>query len=243
MDLFESSVAVPGPGGRPMPAFLALPASAEAAPVPGVLVLHEIFGLNDDIRAQARRAASLGYAALAPDLLAALGPRPFCLVRAFRDLARGEGRAFDALDAARAWLAAHPAVDSSRLGVLGFCMGGSFALLMAARAPLRAAAVFYGAVPKDRAALEGVCPVVAGYGGRDRLFAPQGRRLQQHLAALDTPHDVVIYPAAGHSFMNRHDGVAARLGAWGPMKVGYDPAAAEDSWRRIAAFFAEHLGS
>jgi carboxymethylenebutenolidase len=217
-----------------MPAFLALPAGADAAPVPGVLVLHEIFGLNDDIRAQARRAASLGYAALAPDLLAALGPRPFCLVRAFRDLARGEGRAFDALDAARAWLAAHPAVDSSRLGILGFCMGGSFALLMAARAPLRAAAVFYGAVPKSPAALEGVCPVVAGYGGRDRLFAPQGRRLQQHL---------VIYPAAGHSFMNRHDGVAARLGAWGPMKVGYDPAAAEDSWRRIAAFFAEHLGS
>lgn len=236
----ETNVVIPGPGNRRLPAFLAQPADAPA-PLPGVIVIHEVFGLNDDIRDQARRLASLGYVALAPDLLAALGPRPLCLVRAFRDLSRGRGPAFDALESARTWLAAQPAVDPARLGVLGFCMGGGFALLLAARAPYRASAVFYGAVPRDPAALEGACPIVAGYGERDRLFAPQGRRLEATLTRLNIPHDVVIYPGAGHSYMNRHTGPLARVGAWGPMKVGFDPAAAEDSWRRIAAFFAEHL--
>jgi len=242
MQAMESHHRIPLADGRAMPAFLVAPDDPVPGPRPGILVIHEVFGLNDDIRAQARRAASLGWVALAPDLLAALGPRPLCIVRAFRDLSRGTGPAFEALEAARAWLTARPGVDSARLGVIGFCMGGGFALLLAARAPYRAAAVFYGAVPKDPAALEGACPIVAGYGGRDRLFAPQGRRLEAHLQRLGIPHDVVIYPDAGHSFMNRHSGLIAKLGAWGPMKVAYNPAAAEDSWRRIADFFREHLG-
>jgi carboxymethylenebutenolidase len=242
MQAMESHYRIPLAGAGAMPAFLAAPDDPSPAPRPGILVIHEVFGLNDDIRAQARRAASLGWVALAPDLLAALGPRPLCIMRAFRDLSRGAGPAFEALEAARAWLAARPGVDPARLGVIGFCMGGGFALLLAARAPYRAAAVFYGAVPQDPAALEGACPIVAGYGGRDRLFAKQGRRLEAHLQRLGIPHDVVIYPGAGHSYMNRHSGLMAKLGAWGPMKVAYNPAAAEDSWRRIADFFREHLG-
>jgi carboxymethylenebutenolidase len=132
-------------------------------------------------------------------------------------------------------------VDGARTGVVGFCLGGGFALLYAVRAPLRAAGVFYGEVPRTPDALDGVCPVLGGYGGRDRIFAPQGERLERLLAALDVPHDVRIYPGAGHSYMSHHDGVWATLGPWGPMAAGFDPQAEADSWARLARFFRAHL--
>jgi len=148
-----------------------------------------------------------------------------------------------AIEAARAWLAADPDVDAARLGVAGFCMGGGFALLLGVRGGVGAAAAFYGDVPEDAAELEGICPVVAGYGGRDRIFGANGLRLAEHLEKLGTPHDVETYPTAGHSFMSRYDGVTALLAPLGPLHAGYDEAAAEDSWTRMLAFFTEHLGS
>jgi len=211
-------------------------------PMPGVIVIHEAFGLNDDIAAKCERLASMGYVALAPDLYTGRGPMPFCVLRAMRELRAGRGQAFDDLDAARHWLADLPQTDASRIGVIGFCMGGGFALLYAVRAPLKAAAVFYGAVPRDSAALEGVCPVVASYGGRDRVFRPHGERLARHLRQLGVDHDVKVYPKAGHSFMSDHRGPLAKLFAVGPMRIGYDPAAAEDAWERVAAFFGRYLG-
>ncbi len=229
-------------GGKSMPAYLAVPDRADAARVPGLIVLHEIFGLNDDIRRIADRFAREGYAALAPDLYAGQGMRPFCILRTFLTLGRGEGPAFEAIERARAFLCERDEVDPSRIGIAGFCMGGSFALLFAARAPLGAAACFYGAVPATREELEGVCPVVAGFGGRDRLFAPGGRRLERILSDLGVDHDVVIYPDAGHSYMNRHAGWSSYLGAVSPMHVGYNAVAAEDSWRRMLSFFARRLG-
>ena len=75
-----------------------------------------------------------------------------------------------------------------------------------------------------------------------RIFAGQGQRLEKLLSDLGVACDIRIYESAGHSFMSRHTGLLAGLGAIGPMKAGYDPEAAEDSWRRIASFFAEHLG-
>jgi len=111
------------------------------------------------------------------------------------------------------------------------------------RAPLGAAAVFYGQVPASADALRGVCPVVAGYGGRDRIFASHGRRLEVLLAQLGVPHDVRIYPEAGHSFMSHHTGWMATLGAWGPMAAGFDARAEADSWTRVEAFFRAHLGA
>ena len=122
-----------------MPAYLAVPDRADAARVPGLIVLHEIFGLNDDIRRIADRFAREGYAALAPDLYAGQGMRPFCILRTFLTLGRGEGPAFEAIERARAFLCERDEVDPSRIGIAGFCMGGSFALLFAARAPLGAA--------------------------------------------------------------------------------------------------------
>jgi carboxymethylenebutenolidase len=223
-----------------MRAALALPAAGDRRPA--VIVVHEIFGLNEDIRRMTGRFADLGWVALAPDLYDAGGLRALCVARTMLALRRREGPAFADLDAARTWLGTLPEVDATRTGVVGFCMGGGFALLYAVRAPLGAAGVFYGDVPGTADELRGVCPVVAGYGGRDRFFAGQGRRLESHLAALGAPHDVRIYPDAGHSYMSRHSGLLATIAAWGPMAVGFDADAEADSWRRIEAFFRTHLG-
>ncbi len=235
-----TAVTFPSSTGRPMRAALALPAATGRRP--GVIVIHEIFGLNDDMRRIAARFAGLGYVALAPDLFDTGGPRLLCVARTLLTLSRGEGPGFADLDAARAWLGARPEVDASRIGAVGFCMGGGYALLYAVRAPLGASAVFYGDVPKTADGLRGVCPVLGGYGGRDRLFAKQGQRLEALLRELDVPHDVRIYPNAGHGYMSPQTGVLATIGAWGPMAVGYDPAAAADSWARIESFFRQHLG-
>lgn len=204
---------------------------------PAVLVLSEIFGLNDDIRRIARRFAANGYLAAAPDFLAG-GWHLGCVMRAARDLRAGEGATVAVLEAAIAAVAARP--DVSRVGVVGFCMGGGYALLLGTRVPLGAAGVFYGDVPGAEA-LARACPIVGGYGGRDRLFAPQGRRLIAELEARGRAHDVVVYEGAGHSYMNDagHPLLAALSRPL--MAVAYDEAAAEDSWRRMLAFFGRHL--
>jgi len=219
---------------------LALPSAAGRRP--SVLVIHEIFGLNADIRRITARFADLGYVALAMDLYDGEGPRPLCVLRTLIAGRQGRGRAFEDLDAARRWLAARDDVDAAHTGVVGFCMGGGFALLYAMKSPLDVAGAFYGDVPSTADELRGICPVFGGYGGRDRLFASQGERLARVLDELGTPHDVKIYPDAGHSYMSRHDGIMATLGAWGPMSAGFDEAAEADSWQRIAAFFGRHLG-
>ena len=73
--------------------------------------------------------------------------------------------------------------------------------------------------------------------------APQGERLERLLQELGVPHDVELYPDAGHSFMSRHPpGVMTTLGSWGPMAAGFHPEAEAESWRRIEAFYREHLG-
>ncbi len=234
-------VSVPVPGGTVLRAEVATPAGA--GPHAAVIVIHEIFGLNGDIRAKAEHLAGCGYVAVAPDLYSILGRKPLCVVRAMQSLRRRDGPAFAGLEAARAWLAGRPDVDPSRIGVVGFCMGGGFALLFAARAPLGAAAVFYGDVPKDEAPLDSVCPVVAGYGGRDALFCRFAARLEDHLNVLGVENDIKLYPDAGHSYMSEHTGLLNKLASWGPMKVGFNPAATEDSWRRVEAFFAKHLGA
>jgi carboxymethylenebutenolidase len=236
----DSDVSIPRRDGTSMRAFLALPSGP--GPKAGVVVIHEIFGLNDDIRRIARRFADSGYAALAPDLYDRPGARPLCIAKTMLSLRSGSGGAFDDIALAREFLAARPEVDGGRLGITGFCMGGGFALLSALRAPYRVAAPYYGEVPKDAKQLKGICPVVAGYGGRDIPFAPKGARLRRHLETLNVAHDVKIYPDAGHSYMSQHPpSLMMRLGAIGPLKAGYVESAAEDSWVRMLAFFAEHL--
>jgi carboxymethylenebutenolidase len=205
-----------------------------------VVVIHESWGLNGDIRAHADRLAAEGYLALAPDLYRG---KSFvrCLRDVFRQLHAGSGSAFDTIDAARAALAARPDA-TGKTGVLGFCMGGGFALLCAPRGEFSAASVNYGEVPADtERVLAGACPIVASYGARDPTGAGPPRRLADALTALNIPHDVKVYPDAGHSFMSTKPGALAPLARLA--RLDYRPESAEDSWRRILAFFDDHLRS
>lgn len=238
----QEEIALPVTGGREIRAHLARPAEGQG-PVPGVLVLHEILGLNDDIRRIAGRFASEGYAALAPDFFDGLGPVPVCVVRTIAAISRGEGPVVDDMLTARDWLSAQPGVDGERIGVAGFCLGGGFALLLGSLADFKVAAPYYGDVAKQADRYQDICPVVAGYGSRDMVFAKKGRLLEAHLKALGVPHDVKIYDDVGHSYMSRHPKWMMALAPFTPLRAHYDEAAAEDSWRRMLSFFRAHLGA
>ena len=218
-------------------------AAGGAGQHPGVVVLHESFGLNNDIRRIAERFAAAGYAALAPDLYSH-GTRIVCLGRVIVDMVSGGiSREVEDIHSARRALAARAEVDTDRIAVAGFCQGGGFALAAAVTPGFSAAAVNYGVVPTDRSQLDGICPVVASYGAKDRIIGRgMAERLQRHLAALGVPHDVKTYDDVGHSFFSRVDGwqgLLARIPT--PMAAGYDEAAAEDGWRRMLDFFADHV--
>jgi carboxymethylenebutenolidase len=162
------------------------------------------------------------------------------------DMVRGRvSREIADIHAARDALSARGEVDGQRIAVAGFCQGGGFAILAATRPGFSAAAVNYGVVPPRREMLHGVCPVVGSYGAKDRVVGrAMAERLERHLSELGIAHDVKTYETAGHSFFSEVDGwqgVLARVPT--PMAVGYEREAAEDGWRRILAFFEEHVGS
>jgi carboxymethylenebutenolidase len=228
-------ISLQAPGGA-LRAAVARPTTS--GPWPGVVVLHEAFGLTDDIVAHAERFAQHGYLAIAPDLFS-WGSPVRCLVACFAAMLRGSGRPLDAVEAARAWLAAQPGC-SGRVGVIGFCMGGGFALVVAPRFPFAAAAPNYGYVPFDaERALAGACPIVASYGARDFPMRGMARRLDSALTTLGIDHDVKEYADASHSFLNHHDGWKAIVDRISGM--GYHEASAEDAWRRIINFFERHV--
>jgi carboxymethylenebutenolidase len=239
--MHRDDITIPTADGLRMPAYFARPDGGE--PRPGILLVHEIFGLTPEIRAVADRLAGRGYAALVPDLYHRNRARLLCVARTMVALYRGEGDAFGDLESARAWLAAEPAVDHERVGVMGFCMGGGFAVLLAARGRFGAAGVWYGKVPDEIDALRGTCPVVGSFGAKDRPFAGHGERLESFLGTLGVPHDVRVYPEVGHAFAFEAKASALVMGLsrLSGMTVVYDRDVAEDAWARVDRFFDEHL--
>lgn len=222
---------------RELGAYLAVPRGE--GPWPGVVVVMDALGLSDDIRLAADRLATAGFLAFAPDLYSGRGIR--CVVATLSASRSGRGESYENIEAARRWLGAHENC-TGKIGIIGFCMGGSFALLLAARDGFSAASVNYGDVPADAAQrLAGACPIVASYGARDRGLRGRAERLENALQALGIPHDVKEYPDAGHSFMNRINtgpGLGQLVKFIG---MNYRHESAEDSWRRIFDFFDTHL--
>ena len=229
-------VLIPTPRGQ-MPAYLAVP--SKPGPLPGVVVLHDIGGMSADHRNQSDWLAEAGFLALSIDLYYK-GGLLLCLRQVIRDLIARKGPAFDDVEASRAWLLAQPS-SNGKVGVIGFCMGGGFALLLVSGHGFSAASINYGdKLPPDvDDFLKTACPVVGSYGGKAKWEQGVADDLQRALERALVPHDVKEYPDAGHSFMNNHKHFILKLLRW--TGIGYNEAANQDARRRIIAFFRTHL--
>lgn len=205
-------------------------------PWPGVVVVHDAFGYRPDKEAINGNIAAAGYLAITPNLYAR-GGRARCIRRVFRELLTKRGRALDDILAARDYLQSRPDC-SGRVGIVGFCMGGQFALVMSPKG-FGASAPFYGTpLPRELSeTLDGACPIVASFGGRDPMGIGAPKKLHRVLEQKGITNDVKVYPHAGHAFANK-------LPVQPLMRItgfGYNQAATEDAWTRVFSFFREHL--
>lgn len=236
-----ATVELLGARGTEMEVYAARP-SADP-PWPGVVVISDALGMTSDLRRQADWLAGEGFLAATPDLWY-WGGRIRCMFAAMRQLSAGEGEVFEDFRRVRRWLVDQPDCTGT-VGVIGFCLGGGFALLLAASDDYGASSVNYGTVPDEALGqLAGACPVVGSYGGRDATLKDAPARLEEALAGNDIPHDVKVYPDAGHGFLNDHPREETPLWALISGKfasTGYHEESAVDARRRIVAFFDAHL--
>ena len=212
-------------------------------PFAAVVMVHEIFGVDNVMRQQIERLSSAGYIVLMPDLFSRGGARK-CLTATFKALTSGQGQAFEDIEAAKQMLLARPDCNG-KIGVIGFCMGGGFALMLANRG-YDASSVNYGQSPADLdAALAGACPIIGSFGGNDASLKGAAAKLEAATTKAGVVHDIKEYPGAGHAFMNSTQAGPKLLQPVLRRVLGAkpDPEAAADAWARIEAFFSEHLHS
>ncbi len=208
--------------------YLVKPEAGQSAPA--VIVIQEWWGLNDHIKDIAGRFADIGYVALAPDLydgVATKNPDEAGKLMQKLDQKRG----LEILNGAVEYLRAQGEVDPGRIGITGFCMGGTYALLLACHNPnIRASAPFYGDVPPDDVLKNLSAPVLFLGAGQDPwITMDKMNQLKAGLEKFGKEGEVKIYSEAGHAFFND-----TRADA-------YDKAAAEDAWERVKNFFSAKL--
>ncbi len=224
----SSTVSVPRANGKgEMASFLAKPEGA--GPFPGLIVIHEIFGLNDNIRGIASRFAEQGYAALAVDLFSNRN-RVVCMMQIIHGMMIRplNNTMLSDLQSTMAFLRGQPGVDSNRTGVVGFCMGGGYALQLAVTDKgMKAASSFYGATPKPLEAFAESCPIIGSYPEKD-FSAAGARELDAVLEKSNIPRDIKFYENTQHSFFNQQ-------------RTPFEVEAATDAWQRMLSFFSEHL--
>jgi carboxymethylenebutenolidase len=201
-------------------------------PFPGILVIHEWWGLNDWVKEQASKLSDLGYVALAIDLYRG---KVATTPEEAHELMRGvpEDRASRDLHAAFEFLKSQSNVNKDRIASIGWCMGGGYSLDVALQEPtLRADVINYGHLATDPESLKKINAAILGiFGGLDRgIPVDDVKKFEQSLKQLGKKVEIVIYPDAGHAFENPNN------------KDGYRPNDAADAWKKTVKFLADTLG-
>ena len=216
-----------------MKAFVAAPQTTEKRPT--IIIVQEWWGLTDHMKDIARRYAAEGYVAIAPDLYPRLGHALTTDAgeagKLMNTLKQEDGLAD--LNATVAYLKSVPEVDATKIGVTGFCMGGSYALMLPCVNPeIKAAVPFYGQVPNPDTPIQKLaCPVLYFYGEDDGWITKADvQRLAGALKKYGKVGEIKTYPGAPHAFFRETDPSV------------YRPDAAKDAWARTKAFFKQHLG-
>lgn len=216
-------------GSETVKGFMYTPAGN--GPFPALVVIHEWWGLNDWVKQQAQKLADEGYVTLAVDLYRGnIATTP----EEAHELMRGvpEDRAKRDLLAAYDYLASQKNVKAEKIGAIGWCMGGGYALDLAVDQPKLAADVInYGHLATDDSTLRRInAPILGIFGAQDRGIPPDSvRAFEQQLKKLRKTIEVHIYPDAGHAFENPNN------------KAGYRPQDAKDAWDKTVVFLAAHL--
>ncbi len=227
------------------------PVTTSTTKSPGLIVIHEIWGLNDHIKDICNRFAREGYTTLAPDLLSETGIFEKISPSIFADFQDPEKRhdaqarmreamqpiltpeyaqhAIAELKAAFEELLALPS-SNGNVGVVGFCFGGSYSFHLAAHEPrLKAAVPFYGQPPSEDEIAQITCPVLAFYGEEDTALIGSLPELRERMAKYNKNFTAEVYEKTGHAFFNDQNPKA------------YNKEAAQDAWKKTLSFFAENL--
>ena len=216
-------------GGEEVSAYLFAPPGPGAKP--GIVVIHEWWGVNDWVKGKADAFAKQGYVAIAVDLYRG---KVATDADTAHQLMRGmpEDRALRDLKGAVAYLKARPDVDAKRIGAVGWCMGGGWSLNLAVAHPLlRGAVIYYGHLMTEEATIKGLeVPLLGNFGGKDQGIPPDSvRDFEKKAKAAGKSVDFKVYPEAGHAFASSSDPKVFRA------------ADAKDADARTDAFFARVL--
>jgi carboxymethylenebutenolidase len=216
-------------GGKPVRGYLARPKNAKGT-LPGLLVIHEWWGLNDNVRAMTRRLAGEGYQALAVDLMGgAVAETPDAAMKQMEAVSKDRAAAEDNLRDAYAFLEQKGA---GKIGVIGWCFGGGWSLNTAMLLPdkIDAVVIYYGRVVADKEKLAPIqAPILGLFGGKDKGIPVEGvRAFEKSLKELNKNAVVHIYEDADHAFANASGG-------------NFNAEAAKDAWQRTTAFLGKHL--
>ena len=217
-----------GPQDGGTEAFVSWPAGKAAAP--GIVVVQEWWGLNNQIRDVARRLSREGYVAIVPDLyhgkVATDPEQAHVLLRGLEN-----DVALEELSGAIRWLRAEPRVGKKHIGVVGFCMGGGLAQKLAMKSQeISAVVMFYGLTATDAKSLAGLHAPVQGHFGEqdDGIPIVKVEALRSGLKQAGKTGEIYLYAGAGDAFMN-------------DTRPSYHPDAARQGWARMLAFFQKNL--
>jgi len=229
-EITTQEVSYPGKAGN-LKAYIAHPAGEGARPV--VIVVQEWWGLNENIKNIARRFATEGYFAIAPDLYSRQGTQvasdPNTAAQLMGGLKTADG--IEDLNSTISWIRAQKDTKSSKIGITGYCMGGTYATLLPCESKeIAAAAPFYGEIPSDDKLKNLNCPMFYAYGANDGwIQRPDVERLASDLKKFGKKGEAKIYEGCDHGFFND------------TRKDVYAPDAARDAWQHTLRLFAENL--